>query len=244
MHTIEWWMVDGLIGLVVAIAAIKGAAKGIGDTVLRIVGFFVGLAVSVMYSNKVADYLAGTRLNDTLYSHIFKIVRRQAEEQAAEQAEATSGEIVGNMLSGGGSADPYSDSMPKSLSSVVSDLADKTAEAAADRLTEIALGILAFALVMLACWLIFTIIRLIYKALRKNTVVIGFLDRVLGFVLGVIRGAFIAFVVVAALVPLTTLIAPDKVPDMITAIHNSQIAGVIYDVNPILLLIKHLVLKI
>ena len=33
---IEWWMIDGAVGLIFLIAALRGAVRGIGDTIIRI----------------------------------------------------------------------------------------------------------------------------------------------------------------------------------------------------------------
>lgn len=230
-------MLDGAIGLIILIAAFTGAARGIGDSILRLAGFAGGLVGAVFLSSKVAAFLSGTRLSNTLHTHIFSILRPESDAEAVA-GQTAEGEGLGGLL-GVQQSDPYSDSLPKSLGGVASELADKTADAAAGRLTEIAIGIISFVLVMLAVWLVFALIRMLLRYGRRNSVVIGFIDRVFGFVLGVFRGTLLSFVAAAALMPVTALVAPARVPDMLTALHQTYLAEVIYDINPLLLLLNH-----
>lgn len=241
--TIQWWMVDGFIGLIILAAAIRGAARGIGDTFLRILGFLGGLALGLFYSQKVSAWLATTRLRPLLHNHIYKIVRIGIAEDPT--GEVTSGDVVNHMLNPGATgtgSDPYLGSMPKALSSAVTGLVDKAADSAAERLTDIAISIFGFVCIMLAVWILMTILRALYRHFRRNSVVIGFMDRVLGFVLGVIRGLLLACIALAVIIPLTTVFSPDRVPEMIDAIHASRMSSIIYDINPVLLLIKHFLL--
>lgn len=236
---IEWWMIDGGVGLILLVAAVLGAAKGIGDTVLRILGFIGGLVLAVFFSGRVSEFLAGTKLHDVLYLHIYQIIRPGAED-ALEQSVGTQSDAVTSVVGHG--PDSYGSLLPKSLSGLATTLEDKAAEVATERLTSIAMSVLSFALIVLAVWLVVLIIRLIFKSGKKNVFVIGFFDRLLGFILGIIRGTLISCVAIAALIPVTTLIAPDKVAEMLEALHSTYVSGIIYDVNPIMLLINHFIL--
>ena len=42
---IEWWMIDGAVGLIFLIAALRGAVRGIGDTVIRILCIAGGIGL-------------------------------------------------------------------------------------------------------------------------------------------------------------------------------------------------------
>ena len=227
-------MIDGAVGLIILVAAIIGAAKGIGDTVLRIVGFFGGIALGFMYSKKLAAWLAGQKLATSLHDHIYDII-------SAENGENLSPALPS---SGSGIITPAGDtsflgSISRSLGDIFTDLAEKTADAMATRLTEIALSIFSFAVIILGTALIVLIIRLIIKSLVDKSVVLGFTDRLLGFVLGGVRGLLIAWVAVALLIPATTLFSPEKVPAMIEALQQTTAAKVLYDVNPLLMLVKY-----
>ncbi len=232
---IEWWMIDGGVALILLVAAIRGAAKGIGDTVLRILGFIGSLVFAVLFSKKVSEFLAGTSIKETLYNHIYDLINPGTEE-AASQAVASQSEAVTSVVGHG--SDVYGSILPKSLTGMLSDFEGTVIDEAAEHLTSIALSVLAFVLIMLVVWFVITILRLAFKSGKKNSFVLGFLDRVLGFVLGVVRGGLIACVAVAALIPITTLVAPDRVAEMLEALQNTYVAGIIYDVNPIMFIIN------
>ncbi len=236
---IEWWMLDGLIGLVMLIAMLRGIIKGIGDTVFRLIGLAGGLALCVFYSDRVSEYLSGTPLKTILYDHIYQILLPGTEEAAGQATEAA-GDTVADMM-GQTQTNPLMEFLPKSLGGLVSEIAHNTADAAADRLTQIAISIFSVVAIMLAVWLGMALIRLIYKYFRDESFVIGFVDRLLGLVLGIIRGTVIACIVIAALIPVTTIFAPDKVPEILEAMKDTYLAGIIYDINPLMLLVKYLI---
>jgi uncharacterized membrane protein required for colicin V production len=233
--TIEWWMIDGAVALIVLIAAITGAAKGIGDTVFRLVGIAGGLVLSVLYSGKVAEYLTGTSINTKLHDHIYEIIRGNELNQVEAPVEDGGSGLIDTLVP---QDNVYQNSLSKALGGIINDVADKTAEAAADKLTQVAISIMAFVLIILAVWLAVSLVRLIFKKLRDESIVIGGLDRIGGFALGIVRGLIVACVAIAALVPVTTLVAPLKVPAIIDALHSTYIAGIIYDINPVLFLVK------
>ncbi len=233
INGIEWWMIDGAVGLIILIAAIIGAAKGIGDTLLRILGIVVGAALGFKYSERVASWLATKKFSTSLHDHIFEIIRGE-EEAASDPAVSSTGDII---TPDGDTS--FLGSLSRSLGDVFSGAADRTSEAMATRLTEIALGIFSFAIIMIAVALAVLILRMIIKALVGRSIVLGFTDRVLGFVLGAVKGLLLAWIAVALLIPATTLFSPEKVPAMIEALQQTTVAKVIYDVNPLLLLVKY-----
>lgn len=238
---IEWWMIDGIIGLVVLVAALRGAVKGIGDTVIRILGIVGGLALATMFSDKLSGYLMTTKLRTLLHDHIFVIL--SGTEEASEGADATqavnaAGDDSMFAVFHGQDAE-YLDSLPKSLGSIFDSAADKAADAAADRLAEIATAIIAFAVIVLLVGLIAGALRMLIRKGRKRSVVLGFTDRVLGMVLGVVRGLMIAWIGVAVLMPATALFSPENVAPMMEALQQTTVAKVMYDVNPFLMLIRY-----
>lgn len=242
--TIEWWMLDGAIGLILLVAVIRGAVRGIGDTFLRLIGLAAALGLSFMYSNRVADYLAVSPVQSKLHSHMYMIVRdylmggaTDPDPAAGESSTEIINHFVGNIHS-----DPYTEAMPKTLSGVVNDLADKTANAAATRLTDICINILSVLVIIVAVWLIMAIIRIIYKNGRKNSILIRLSDRILGMAFGIVRGLALSFIAAAAMIPATTFFAPEKVPEMLAALNQTYIAGTLYDINPVMLIIQHFML--
>lgn len=233
---IEWWMLDGIVGLIVLAAAIRGAVKGIGSTFLKIAGFAGGLVLSVLYSGRLAEYLGGTELRVTLRKHILKLIKPVFAGDAAEGGSNALTSVVGH------GDDFFADKLPKALGGIANSLENSAAKAAADRLTELALSVIAFILIILAIELAMLLIRIIIRTVRKTLPALGFLDRLLGFVLGIVRGGLMVCLVMAALVPVTAFAAPAQVDSVMEALHNSYAAGIIYDINPLMMLIRHFIL--
>ena len=232
-------MLDGLVGLVVLIAVIRGIVKGIGDTVFRLAGIAGGLALCVFYSNRVNEFLAGTKVRTILYDHIYQILLPGAME-AAEQSADPAGQQVSHMVNPV-VADPLQEAMPKTLGGIIASITNEAVDVASERLTEVAISIFSVVLIMLGVWLVTLIIRVIYKHLRKESFVIGFVDRLLGMVLGLIRGLVLSCIVIAALIPVVTIFAPDRVPDVLQAMEGTYAARIIYDINPLMFLIKYVI---
>ncbi len=232
---IEWWMIDGAVALIVLIAALRGAVRGIGDTVLKIICIIGGIGLGLFYSDRLKAFLLHTKLEKTMHSHIFEILRGQ-QEAGEVPSENGVDSFFGSIISPDGTGTGI---LSKSLGSIFSDTADKAADAAAERLTEIAVGIIAFALIILAVSIGMFLVRTIIRHLRDTSVVIGFADRTLGFVLGIIRGLMLAWIATALLIPVTTLVSPENVPAMLDALQQTTAAKVLYDVNPFLAVIRY-----
>ena len=101
------------------------------------------------------------------------------------------------------------------------------------------MGAIALALIILAVSLVMFLIRVIIRSARDKIFVIGFADRVLGMVLGLVRGLMLAWIAVALLIPVTTLVSPENVPAMMIALQHTTAAKVLYDVNPFFYVIKY-----
>lgn len=243
---IEWWMIDGAVCLIIILAALTGAVRGIGDTVLRILGIAGGLFLGTMYSDRVEAFLMQTKIKTTLYDHISVLLRSSFTEETGAEGLTDSGasaaesesSAINSLFSTGPTDDSSNTIISKSLGAVFDSAADQAIDDVATRLTEIAIGIIAFALIIIAVSLIVTLLRTLLRKVRKTSLVLGFADRVLGFVLGGVRGLLLAWVAVAVLIPVTTIVAPDSVTGMISALQATTVARVIYDVNPFLLIFR------
>lgn len=232
---IEWWMIDGAVGLIVLVAVIRGAAKGVGDTILKMLSIFGGIGLGIFYKDRLKAFLLQTKLEKTMHSRIFELIRGD-EALADPSSEEGVNSFFGSIISPDGTGEGV---ISKSLAGIFNDAADNAADTAAERLTEIAMGVIAFALIILAVSLVMFLLRIIIKSVRDKSIVIGFADRVLGMVLGLVRGLMLAWIAVALLIPVTTLVSAEHVPEMMTALQQTTAAKVLYDVNPFLYVIKY-----
>ena len=101
------------------------------------------------------------------------------------------------------------------------------------------MGVIAVAIIILAVSLVTFLIRVVIRSIRDKSFVIGFADRVLGMVLGLVRGLMLAWIAVALLIPVTTIVSPSQVVPMMEALQMTTVAKVLYDVNPFLYVIKY-----
>jgi len=226
-------MIDGAVGLIVLAAVLRGAIKGVGDTVIKMICIIGGIGLGVYFKDKLKAFLMQTKLERTMHTRIFELIRG---DEAADPSSGGIGSFFGPITSPDGTGEGV---ISKSLGGIFSDAADRAADAAAERLTEIAMGVIAFALIILAVSLVTFAVRMILKSMRDHSIVIGFADRVLGMVLGLVRGLMLAWIAVALLIPVTTLVSPEHVPAMMDALQLSTAAKVLYDVNPFLYVIKY-----
>lgn len=227
---IEWWMIDGAVGLILVIAALRGAVKGVGDTIIRMLCIVGGLSLGIFCKEPVSDYLMQTKIRTKLYERFFVLIR--GDEPAAGAAGTTDSPVFSSDGSGDGI-------ISRSIGNIFDNAADRAADAAAERLTEIAMGVIAFALIILAVCIVAALLRMLIRMGRDRSLVLGFADRVLGFVLGAVRGLMLAWIAVALLIPVTTLVSPGNVPAMMDALQHTTAAKIIYDVNPVLLIAKY-----
>ena len=170
-------MIDGVVGLIVLVAVLRGAIKGIGDTIIKILCIVGGVGLGIYYKDKLKAFLLQTKLEKTMHSRIFEMIRGGAAADPSSEEGVDS--FFGSIISPDGTGEGV---ISKSLGGIFSDAADKAADAAAERLTEIAMGVIAFALIILAVSLVAFVLRMIIKSLRETSIVIGFADRVLGMV--------------------------------------------------------------
>ncbi len=227
-------MIDGAVGLIVVVAVLRGAIKGVGDTLLKMICILGGIGLGVYYKDKLKVFLMQTKLEKIMHSRIFELIRGDAA------TDPSSGDGVGSFFGRLTSPDGTGEGIiSKSLGDIFGDAADKAADVAADRLTEIAIGVIAIALIILAISLVMFLLRVIIRTLRNESIVIGFADRVLGMVLGLVRGLMLAWIAVALLIPVTTLVSPENVVPMMEALQQTTAAKVLYDVNPFLYVIKY-----
>ena len=233
---LESWMLDGGICLIILFSAILGAAKGFGDTILRLLGIGGGVALGLFYSDRVSLYLQSTAFCARVHDKVFTMLRGAG---VGDQKTVGTSSAFGG-VSDQVAQDPYESALPRIISFKANDLADKAANEAADRLTSMIMGVLGFVAIVLAVWLAVTILRFLIRRLRDTSFVIGFADRVAGFALGTVKGLVVACIAAMLIVPVTTIFDPDAVPALLKVMDETTIASVIYDVNPLLYLIKAL----
>jgi len=215
INGISWWMLDGAILLIILIFAFAGRRNGVAESLIKLAGLAAGLVLGVMFTGKLAEWLGLTPLNDLIYNKILDSLNAKT--------------------------DNVTDGMPAFIGDAVDSVAQKTNEALALKYTDGVINVMSFLIIVFAVWLIAWLLRRAFHLGKKGSVVLGGIDGLAGFAFGGIKGFIIVCLLVALLLPVTTLVAPLKLLEMKEALDESVIAGWIYDVNPLLVFVKHII---
>ena len=128
-------------------------------------------------------------------------------------------------------------SLPESLQDHSSALTSSFAEAGLDKLTYIIMGILSFLLIVIAVNLIAAILIRIFSR-KYSGGFFGFLDWVLGGIMGVIIGTFSVFLFLALILPVSGLFSENLTEKIAASFQASYFAGDLYDNNFFFLLFR------
>ena len=187
-----------------------GMAKGFLYIVVRQMGWAGALAAGFITVPVTKDLLAksfiGTRIHDSLV------------ERFTETADGMTG---------------ATDGLPGILEDAIDETVNNTAELMATALEGLILTVLGFLLVVvLTRLLLIFVIRPISK-LRGNDPV-SFVNKILGLAVGAIEGLLLAFLFLAALIPVMQMASPETAASIADALKFSHLAGALYDGNLLL----------
>ena len=97
---------------------------------------------------------------------------------------------------------------------------------------------LSFLLITTGVSLVSLFLRRRLHVARKKGTVIGSTDSLAGFAVGVLKGTLFVFLFLAFMFPLAGIFLPDRIQAVNEQLNSSYIAGPLYDINPLLLLLK------
>jgi uncharacterized membrane protein required for colicin V production len=204
------WL-DVLVALIFLFSTAQGLRKGFVQTFMHAVGWLLSLVISYACFSQVAAFLKSkTGFYD--YLHL-KVVAR---------ISASASSSTDSILSG----------LPHILSSSLKSVQTTITETLANTFTDFFFNLMTFLLVAI---LVRMILYIITSGLgKKHGGVIGFVDRVLGLLAGAVKGIILIFILLALMVPASSLSAGDALSN---ALKDSTIASMLYDNNLIFLVI-------
>ena len=107
----------------------------------------------------------------------------------------------------------------------------------AEKITSIIISILSFIIILVVIRLFLGLVLRLFSA-RHRDGVIGFMDRFLGTLLGVVFGAFFVMAFLALVFPILGLVAPSQCETVLSWFDNSFFAKDLYDNNLLLVLFR------
>ncbi len=205
-------ILDILIIIIFILFAIRGKSRGIGESLIHLVAMIAGITLGVMFTTPLSELLQKTNLDESIQTGLLRAFD--------------------------GSGLNLMDFVPAAISDSLRSVGINSLTIDAEQFTSTAIAVLAFLLITLGISLISLFLRHRLKAARKKGTVIGNTDSFAGLLFGMVKGSLAVCLFLAFMFPLAGIFLPDMIQSMNEQLNTSYIAGPLYDLNPLLLLLK------
>lgn len=212
-------IMDIIVGLILVGAMVHGLRKGFIHTFIHTIGWVLALVLAYIATPFVKRLLMG---ETTLYDSI----KQGFAQRFSESLPATQSSF---------------DSLPANIGDAIGDkitqLTDSIVQQTATAFAGLAFTLLVFVgLVILIKVILWLVLRLLSK--DYNDGFMNFFDGLFGLVFGLFKGLLMAFIFLAALLPVVNIISPDYTTFVLASLDNSFFAKDFYDNNFIVLLLQ------
>ena len=212
-------IMDILVGLILVGAMVHGLRRGFIHTFIHTIGWVLALVLAYIATPFVKRILMG---ETTIYNGM-----KDGFAQRFSDSLPT--------------AQTSFDSLPANIGDVLGDkitkLTDSIVQQAASSFANLAFTLLVFVgLVIVIKVILWLVLRLLSK--DYNSGFMNFFDGLFGLIFGFLKGLLMAFVFLAALLPVVNLVSPDYTTFVVASLDNSFFAKDLYDNNFILLLLQ------
>ena len=214
-------VMDIVVGIIFVGAVILSMRKGFAQTVINFIRVIASIVLGALFCDDVKAWiLEKTGLGLWMEE---KLQEQMADRLAAAWSETELFEMLPEMLQ-------------KETMALTSSLAGEGAAS----LSGTFLSILSFFLIVLAVGIVCSLLNHIFSK-QYNGGFFGFLDWVLGAVMGALSGLFYVFVFLAIIAPVTALFMPGLSETLMESLAESRFAGSLYDNNFLLLIFRDFV---
>ena len=214
-------VMDIVVGIIFVGAVILSMRKGFALTVINFIRVIASIVLGALFCDDVKAWiLEKTGLGLWMEE---KLQEQMADRLAAAWSETELFEMLPEMLQ-------------KETMALTSSLAGEGAAS----LSGTFLSILSFFLIVLAVGIVCSLLNHIFSK-QYNGGFFGFLDWVLGAVMGALSGLFYVFVFLAIIAPVTALFMPGLSETLLESLAESRFAGSLYDNNFLLLIFRDFV---
>lgn len=209
--------VDGIIAIILIYTVIQGFRHGFVHTFIHTIGWILAVVLGFVWYPYVIKFLK----ENTGY---YGAVRGKIAERITENA--------------GGAADSAMTGIPE----VIRDLLDKAINSAthaiattmSESLANLIFNLIGFLVVAIVIKLVLWILTSLFSK-EKRSGIIGGLDGLLGLFAGALKGIILVYILLALMVPITSLSGNTFLMDQLDA---SAFGSYLYDNNLILLVVK------
>ncbi len=209
--------VDGILVIILLVTVAYGYRRGFVHTFLHTIGWILSVVLGFVWYPHVLTFLKEkTGLYDLTYRKISDLVTARADS-ATDSAMSGIPEVIRSLLD-----------------KAVTSATDVIASSMSENLANLLFHIIAFLVVAFAIKIVFFIILSLFSK-EKNDGLIGKFDGILGLGAGALKGLILIFILLALLVPITSLSGNTLLMDQLD---NSVLGNYLYNNNIILALIK------
>ena len=205
-------ILDILVIVIFVLFAVQGKSRGFGESIIRLVGVFAGIFLGVMFTTPLSKFLRTTKLDASVQTSL---------------CQAFNGKTV-DLL----------DYIPKNIGATLQLIGVKALSVDVRNFTDMAITVLAFLLIIALVASVSLYLRRRLQSARHKGTLIGTTDSTAGLLLGMVKGAIFVCLFLAFMFPLAGIFLPDKIQLINEQLNASYIAGPLYDVNPLLSLLK------
>lgn len=150
--------------------------------------------------------------------------------------------MFGTLIGGDSGADPSQglpavlmDNLQNSIDATVTNVVD----AMVNSMTDMILTVISFLLIVALIRILLIVVIRPISRLRGNNPV-SFVNKLMGLAVGSIEGLLLAFLFLAALVPVMQMSSPETAASIAEGLKNSYLAGTLYDGNLLLAIFGHM----
>jgi len=209
-------VMDIMVGLIFVLAVFFSMRRGFALTVINFIRTVASLVLGFLFADDLRDWLL-------LKTGMGERLETKLEEELGSAAASAWGE-----------SDLFH-ALPELLQRQSLELTGSLAGEGALRLAETLLTILFFFLIVMAVSLAASLLNRIFSKQYAGGF-FGFVDWVLGGLMGIINGFLFVFVFLAAITPLTAMFMPGLSETLAESFAESRFAGSLYDNNLLLLI--------
>ncbi len=209
--------IDGIIVIILVFTVIQGFRHGFVHTFIHTIGWILAVVMGFVW-----------------YPHVIKFLKEKTDYYDSVHAK-----IADKFAENAGSA---TDSAMTGIPEVIRGLLDKAVDSAtnaaalsfADSLSNLIFNIIGFLIVAMVIKLALFLLTLLFSK-KKNEGIMGGIDGILGLLAGALKGAILVYVLMALLVPITSLSSGTFLMDQLD---GSVLGSYLYDNNLILSVVK------
>lgn len=207
-------ILDIITAALIVIPMAIGMAKGVAYVAVRALGWIGALVISFFLNPFAKALVAKSPIGEAVYAELERRIGGSVED-----------------------VDAATESLPQILGSSIHDAARDTADMLVQSIGGLVISVISFlAMAILLRIIMIFIIRASKRKDGRAIPVVTRMNKLAGLVIGGIEGLLLAFLFLAALVPVMNMASPETVETITDGLKYSYLAGPLYDGNLLLVL--------